>query len=76
VKEWRGDLWRLIREKPSLDWQLLTKRPRNVAKMLPADWGSGYPKVWLGTTTEYEKHYRMRWPVLPRIPAANTLRQL
>jgi protein gp37 len=70
AKEWRGDLWRLIRETPSLDWQLLTKRPQNVARMLPADWGSGYPNVWLGTTTEDEKHYRMRWPVLSRIPAA------
>jgi Protein of unknown function (DUF5131) len=31
---------------------------------------SGYPNVWLGTTTEDEKRYRMRWPVLARIPAA------
>jgi protein gp37 len=38
--------------------------------MLPADWGRGYPNVWLGTTTEDEKHYRMRWPVLAGIPAA------
>jgi protein gp37 len=38
--------------------------------MLPPDWGeAGYPNVWLGTTTEDEKHYRMRWPMLARIPA-------
>ena len=46
------------------------KRPQNTAKMLPADWAYGYPNVWLGTTTEDEKHYRMRWPVLSKIPAA------
>jgi hypothetical protein len=38
--------------------------------MLPADWAYGYPNVWLGTATEDEKHYRMRWPVLSKIPAA------
>jgi protein gp37 len=69
-KPWRVDLFNLIRETPNLDWQLLTKRPQNVAKMLPPDWCGGYPNVWLGTTTEDEKHYRMRWPVLARIPAA------
>jgi protein gp37 len=67
---WRTDLFRLIRDTPNLDWQLLTKRPQNIANMLPADWGeAGYPNVWLGTTTEDEKHYRMRWPVLARVPA-------
>ena len=69
-KEWRADLFRMIRATPNLDWQLLTKRPQNIAKMLPADWGGGYPNVWLGTTTEDEKHFRMRWPILSRIPAA------
>jgi protein gp37 len=67
----RGDLWNLIRQCPDLDWLLLTKRPQNIAKMLPADWGArfGYPNVWLGTTTEDEKHYRLRFPVLAAIPA-------
>jgi protein gp37 len=67
---WRADLFRLIRATPNLDWQLLTKRPQNVAKMLPPDWLDGYPNVWLGTTTEDAEHYRQRWPVLARIPAA------
>src|SRR5262245_2859053 len=31
-KAWRADLFRLIRETPELDWQLLTKRPQNVAR--------------------------------------------
>jgi protein gp37 len=68
--DWRTDLFRLIRDTPNLDWQLLTKRPENIANMLPPDWGTaGYPNVWLGATTEDEKHYRMRWPVLARVPA-------
>jgi protein gp37 len=67
--EWRADLFALINATRELDWQILTKRPQNIAKMLPADWANGYPNVWLGTTAEDEKHYHMRWPVLSRIPA-------
>src|SRR5262249_33271172 len=41
-------LWKLIRQTPCLDWQLLTKRPQRIASSLPKDWGNGYPNVWLG----------------------------
>jgi protein gp37 len=43
----RDRLWGLIRQTPNLDWLLLTKRIGNASKMLPADWGDGYPNVWL-----------------------------
>jgi protein gp37 len=66
----RDDLFGLIRQTPQLDWLLLTKRPQNIAKMLPGDWGNGYANVWLGTTCEDRKHYDMRWPVLAAVPAA------
>ncbi|MCZ7595923.1 MAG: phage Gp37/Gp68 family protein [Hyphomicrobium sp.] len=50
---WRRDLFELICATPALDWQLLTKRPQNIRKMLPRDWGDeGYPNVWLGFTAE------------------------
>ncbi len=69
-KEWRADLFKMIRDTPRLDWQLLTKRPQNIAKMLPPDWGAyGYPNVWLGTTAEDAEHYRQRWSHLSVIPA-------
>ena len=44
----REELWQLIRMTPNLDWQLLTKRPQNMAEFLPPDWGDGHPNVWLG----------------------------
>ena len=53
--EWRADLWDLIRSCPDLDWLLLTKRPQNIRKMLPVDWRSGWPNVWLGTTAGHQK---------------------
>jgi hypothetical protein len=37
----RVDLFKLISETP----MLLTKRPQNISKMLPADWGNGYANV-------------------------------
>lgn len=66
----RGDLWRLIAETPRLDWLLLTKRPENIARMLPADWGDGWRNVWLGCTAEDQAHFNRRWAILRDVPAA------
>ena len=66
---WRSDLWALIRATPALDWQLLTKRPQNIADMLPAEWGDGWPNVWLGTTTENQLEAARRVPHLVAILA-------
>lgn len=67
---WRADLFELIRRCDQLDWQLLTKRPQNIRKMLPTDWDEGYPNVWLGTTAEDTVAYRQRVAHLLKIPAA------
>lgn len=69
--EWRADLFRLIRETPSLDWLLLTKRPQNIAKMLPEDWGEeGYRNVWLGMTGENQTELERRAAAFLDVPAA------
>jgi protein gp37 len=65
-REWRADLWALISDCPNLDWLLLTKRPQNIAKMLPPAWP--WPHVWLGTTVESPHEYR-RIKYLQAIPA-------
>lgn len=67
--EWREDLWDLIRETPRLVWLLLTKRPQNIAKMLPADWGDGWEHVWLGTTVESQEVADRNIPPLMAVPA-------
>jgi protein gp37 len=69
-RQWRTDLFALIRECDQLDWQLLTKRPQNIRKMLPSDWGKGYANVWLGTTTEDARAYRQRAAHLLRLPVS------
>jgi protein gp37 len=68
----RPKLWRLIRATPHLDWLLLTKRPQNIAKMLPAEyggWGDGWDNVWLGTTVENQEEADRRIPHLLAVPA-------
>lgn len=69
-QSWRDDLWALIRATPNLDWMLLTKRPQNMARFLPADWGSGYPNVGLGTTVENQDELARRGSILVDTPAA------
>jgi len=82
-EEWRRDLWTLIAKTRHLDWLLLTKRPSNIAKMLPLDndttnhirrfvgienWP--WPHVWLGTTVENQAEADRRIPHLLAVPAA------
>lgn len=45
-------MWDAIRSCPDVHFQLLTKRPQNIRRLLPDDWGQGWPNVWLGTTIE------------------------
>lgn len=70
LPEWRDRLWDLIRETQHLDWLLLTKRPENIATMLPPDWGAGWDNVWLGASVEDQTTADERIPHLLDVPAA------
>jgi len=60
----RARLWKLIRATPELTWMLLTKRPENIATMMPkGDW----PNVWLGTSVECQE-YIVRLDILQDAP--------
>lgn len=68
LAEPRARLWDVIRSSPHLWFQMLTKRPENIRKMLPDDWGTGYPNVWLGTSIE-DMRVAVRADHLREIPA-------
>jgi len=80
MQDVRLRLFTLIDATPNLDWLLLTKRPENIAKMLPlAEWGKGHGKfpdvparhnVWLGASVENQAAADARIPHLLRVPAA------
>lgn len=78
---WRAELWALIEATPNLDWLLLTKRPENVAKMMPKRWGCDPelgifddptlmpPHIQIGTSPENQNEADKRVPELLKIPA-------
>lgn len=67
---WRDEAWKIIKDTPQHTYQILTKRPERIAGHLPADWGAGYPNVWLGVSTENQAAANVRIPILLEIPAA------
>lgn len=66
---WRPEAWDIIKRTPHLTYQILTKRPALIADRLPADWGEGYPNVWLGVSVE-SPEYDWRIGILREIEAA------
>jgi protein gp37 len=65
----RDRLWFLIANTPQLDWLLLTKRIGNVPRMLPPEWGNGWPNVWLGITVVNQEEADRDIPKLLSVPA-------
>lgn len=66
---WRVEALDIIRQCHCLDWLILTKRPQNIRKMLPMDWGTGWDNVWLGATVEDMVEAKRRIPLLLKVPA-------
>jgi len=81
VQAARVRLWALIEETPHLDWLLLTKRPQNIARYMPARWGADMfvftadnsptmpSNVWVGTSVESQSVAEERISYLVQIPA-------
>lgn len=68
--DWRDDAWDVIRRTPQHTYQILTKRPERIPDHLPADWGAGWPNVWLGVSVENQEYADKRIPLLLDAPAA------
>lgn len=66
LMEPRARLFHLIGNTPWLDWQLLTKRPQNIARLIPE---LALPNVWLGTSAEDQTRWDERVPILMDLPA-------
>ncbi len=68
-QEWREEHYQQAKDCPDLIFIWLTKRPQNVKKFSPDDWGNGYKNVWLGTTVENQQEADRRIPILLDTPA-------
>lgn len=69
VIEARNRLWKLIKQTPNLNWQILTKRYDRIAQFLPDDWNGGYENVWLGISVGLQKRVDEYLPTFIEIPA-------
>lgn len=65
----RPHVFEIVRRCENLIFQLLTKRPENITRMLPDDWDNGYGNVWLGTSIENQE-YGCRADALRSVAAA------
>lgn len=69
ASEWIQEIWEIVKKRPDLVFWFLTKRVPNIERMLPPDWGGGYPNVMLNMTAENQRTFDERWPIFERIPA-------
>ena len=65
----RERFWQLIKSTPNLLWLIVTKRIGNARKMLPLDWGGGWPNVWLIATVVNQEEFDRDMPKLLATPA-------
>lgn len=65
----RDDFWALVKATPNLQWLIVTKRIGNANKMLPADWGAGYPNVVLIITVATQEEVDRDFWKLVAVPA-------
>ena len=66
--EWRNDIWKIIKQRPDVEFSLLTKRPERVFDCLPSDWSDGWENVFFSVTTENQKRADERIPILFELP--------
>lgn len=68
--EWRADLWDLIDACRDLRWTIVTKRIGNAMKMLPSNWGDGWPHVAIAPTIVNQEEWDRDSRKLRNLPAA------
>ena len=66
--EWRGDCWRMIRERSDCYFYFFTKRIDRLEMCLPEDWGDGYDNVIIGCTIENQDRADYRLPIFNALP--------
>ena len=71
MQDVRSRLFALIDATPNLNWLVLTKRPENIARMMPEypTTGGVHPNLWLGVSVENQHAAAERIPHLLKVPA-------
>ncbi len=70
---WRGEAWRMIRERSDCEFLFITKRITRFEKCLPDDWGIGYPNVSICSTVENQSKADERLPIFRQAPICHKM---
>ena len=65
---WRVDAWKMIKDRPDLNFFIITKRAERFFFSLPDDWGYGYDNVKIACTVENQEMANFRLPVFLKLP--------
>lgn len=65
---WRGDCWRMIKEREDCTFLFLTKRIERFADCVPDDWEYGYENVVVCCTVENQKNADCRLEIFSKLP--------
>ncbi len=65
---WRGEAWAIIKQRPDIEFLILTKRIDRFPISLPVDWGEGYDNVNVGCTVENQDLAEARLPLFLSYP--------
>lgn len=66
--EWRGECWRMIKERQDCTFLFLTKRIDRFESCIPDDWGDGYENVVVCCTVEDQKNADYKLDIFSRLP--------
>ena len=65
---WRGEAWRMMKERSDCHFMFITKRIDRFESCIPEDWGNGYDNVSIAVTTENQKMADYRLPIYMSLP--------
>ena len=66
--DWRQDAWDMIRQRPDLNFLIITKRIKRFMDCIPKDWNDGYDNVEICCTVENQKRADERLPIFINLP--------
>lgn len=61
--DWRMEAWRMMHDRPDLEFLFITKRIDRLEHCLPPDWANGYPNVHICCTVENQDRADYRLPI-------------
>ncbi len=66
--EWRAEAWEMIRQRPDLEFYIITKRITRFYTSLPSDFQNGFDNVIISCTCENQKRADERLPFFLELP--------